>query len=223
MTCVAETPAALCQREWLWLCFRPMKTSVLMLGCLLATASMAQSTSRGREVYEWKDANGVTHYSDAPAPGARKIVIIGATPTTAAPPPAPAAATTPAATPASPARQSQTQYSSLEIWSPSNGESFFGADAAVSIRLRSEPELVNGDRLLTYLDGKLLPDENSYEHTLTNVDRGVHSVTSVILDAKGSEKIRSQPVVFHIKQPTAIENPRNRGPAVRPPQPKPGG
>ena len=199
-----------------------MKTSVLMLGCLLATTSVAQSTSKGREVYEWKDANGVTHYSDAPAPGARKIVIVGSTPTSAAPAPvAPAAA--PGASAARPGAVSETRYASLEIWSPSNGESFFGADAAVNIRLRSDPELAGTDRLLTYLDGKLLSNENAYEHTLTNIDRGVHSVTSVILDAKGNEKIRSQPVVFHIKQPSTVVNPRNQGPAVRPPQPKPGG
>jgi hypothetical protein len=40
----------------------------------------------------------------------------------------------------------------------------------------------------------------------------------VILDAKGNEKIRSKPVVFHIKQVPA-SNPANRGPAVRPPPP----
>lgn len=196
-----------------------MKTSVLMLGCLLATASLAQSTTSRREVWEWKDANGVTHYSDAPAPGARKIVIVGSTPTPAATP----APTAPAAAPAAPAaaKANAVTYSSLEIWSPQNGASFFGADATVDVRIRSEPELAQGDRLLTYLDGKLIPSENAYEHTLTNVERGVHSVTSVILDAKGNEKIRSEPVVFHIKQPTAVDNPRNKGPALKPPPPKP--
>ena len=198
-----------------------MKTHVLLLGCLLAVASQAQTTSRGREVWEWKDANGVTHYSDAPAPGARKIVIIGATPTPAATPPATPGAGTPA-TPAA-GRQNAVQYTSLEIWSPENGASFFGADAVVNIRLRSEPELAREDRLLTYLDGKLIPGENAYEHNLSAVERGVHSVTSVILDARGNEKIRSAPVVFHIKQPTTVDNPRNRGPSLRPPAPKPGG
>ena len=75
------------------------------------------------------------------------------------------------------------------------------------------------DRLLTYLDGKLLPGENALEHTLTGVERGAHSVTSVIVDRDGKEKIRSAPVVFHMKQ-TTVANPRNQGPAVRPPQPK---
>ncbi|HET9692986.1 MAG TPA: DUF4124 domain-containing protein [Steroidobacteraceae bacterium] len=198
-----------------------MKTSVLILGCLLATASLAQSTSRNREIWEWKDADGVTHYSDAPAPGARKIVIVGSTPTQASAPPVKPAATTPAS--AGAAKPSAVQYTSLEIWSPENGASFFGADAVVNLRLRSEPELARGDRLLTYLDGKLLPGENLYEHNLSAIERGVHSVTSVILDSQGNEKIRSQPLVFHIKQATTVDNARNKGPAVRPPTPKPGG
>jgi hypothetical protein len=196
-----------------------MKTAVLVLGCLLATASLAQSSSR-REVWAWKDADGVTHYSDYPSPGARKIVIVGsiATTTDTTATPAPAASTTPTAS----RGESPVQYSSLEIWSPAMGESFFDADAVVTVRVRSEPALGPGDRLLTYLDGKLLPQENVYEHRLSDVERGAHSVTSVILDAGGNEKIRSAPVVFHVKQPSVIDNPRNRGPALRPP-PSPGG
>jgi hypothetical protein len=196
-----------------------MKTAVLLLGCLLATASLAQSSSR-REVWAWKDADGVTHYSDYPSPGARKIVIVGSIATTTDTTAAPAAPTS--GTPSSSPGASPMQYSSLEIWAPASGESFFDADAVVTVRVRSEPALGAGDRLLTYLDGKLLPQENVYEHRLTNVDRGAHSVTSVILDAGGNEKIRSAPVVFHIKQPSVIDNARNRGPALRP-QPKPGG
>jgi hypothetical protein len=191
-----------------------MKTWVLLLGCLLAVASLAQTTTTRREVWEWKDANGVTHYSDAPAPGARKIVIVGSSTATvpqnvapkAGQPTKPPAAQQPAPVP----------YSRLEIWQPESGASFFGLDSSVDVRIRSEPELQPGDRLLTYLDGKLVSDQSQYEHVLTGVERGAHSVTSVILDGKGNEKIRSQPVVFHIKQVPA-NNPANRGPAVRPP------
>ena len=131
-----------------------MKTWLVLLGCLLAFTSSAQSSRR--EVWQWKDANGVTHFSDYPAPGARKIVLNGSPASTAAEPPASAAAATrsraqPAAT--------EIVYQRLEIWSPESGANFFGADAAVNIRIRSEPELGPTDRLLTYLDGKLLPGE----------------------------------------------------------------
>ena len=195
-----------------------MKTSVLLLGCLLATASLAQSTQTRREVWQWVDENGVTHFSDQPTPGARKIVLVGSTPrTSSAPAPSSAAAATRGTTPPAAA---PVQYNSLEIWQPANGATFFGADATVEVRLRSEPELAPGDRLLTYLDGRLLPNENANEHVLSSLDRGVHSLTSVIVDRQGNERIRSAPVVFHIKQPTA-DNPRNRGPAQRPAPPRP--
>ncbi len=118
-------------------------------------------------------------------------------------PPASAAAAT--RSPAQPAA-TEVVYDRLEIWSPESGASFFEADAVVSIRIRSEPELGPTDRLLTYLDGKLLPGENALEHSLTNVDRGAHSVTSVIVSRDGRELIRSAPVVFHMRQPTADQS-----------------
>lgn len=197
-----------------------MKTWVLLLGCLLACASSAQSSRR--EVWQWKDANGVTHFSDYPQPGARKIVLNGAPSSTSSA----AAATTRPASAAAAARTAgqsaaaDVSYVRLEIWSPENGANFFQPDEVISIRLRVEPDLGPTDRLLTYLDGKLLPGENALEHSLTNVERGVHSVSSVVVNRDGRELIRSTPLVFHMKQPT-MNNPRNQGPAVRPPQPVP--
>jgi len=195
-----------------------MNTRVLLLGCLLALSVQAQETKR--ELWKWKDANGVTQYSDRPVPGATKVEMYTS---------APAPAATPAARPATPAAQGKAaagvQYQSLEIWQPESGESYFGTDATVNVRMRSEPSLASGDRLLLYLDGKLVEGAaNAYEHTLSNLERGVHSLAAVILDEKGNEKIRSEPRVFHIKLPTTIE-PRAVGPALKPqappkPQPK---
>lgn len=193
-----------------------MKTWLLLLGCLLALASQAQTR---REVYEWKDANGVKHYSDYPQPGARKIILNGS-PTTASAPPA--ATTAAGAKPAPQPAAQEVVYDRLEIWSPEVGASFFESDSVISVRIRAEPEVGPTHRLLTYLDGKLLPGENATEHSLTSVERGVHSVTSVIVNREGKELIRSAPVVFHMKQAT-MNNPRNQGPTVRPPPPKTGG
>ena len=188
-----------------------MKTWLLLLGCLLALSSQAQTR---REVWQWRDADGVTHFSDQPQPGARKIILNGSpTTTSASKATTTAAGAKPAAQPAMP----EVVYDRLEIWSPENGASFFEPDSVISIRIRAEPEVGPTHRLLTYLDGKLLPGENALEHSLTNVERGVHSVTSVVVNRDGRELIRSTPLVFHMKQPT-MNNPRNQGPAVRPPQ-----
>ena len=195
-----------------------MNTRVLLLGCLLALSSQAQETKR--ELWTWKDANGVTQYSDRPVPGAKRVELTGVTPVS--PPTVAAPAKTPAGSPVKPGQAATVDYRSLEIWEPENGASFFGADAAVDVRMRSDPEVASGDRLMLYLDGKLVEGAaNSYEHTLANLERGVHSLAAVILDDKGNEKIRSEPRVFHIKLPTTIE-PRAVGPALKPqPPPKP--
>jgi hypothetical protein len=195
-----------------------MNTRVLLLGCLLALSVQAQESKR--ELWTWKDASGVTQYSDRPVPGAKKVEL-----STAAPAPraaVPATRPVPTPPPAKPAAASAVQYQSLEIWQPENGASFFAADATVDVRMRSEPELAAGDRLLLYLDGKLVEGAtNSYEHNLADLERGVHSLAAVILDDRGNEKIRSEPRVFHIKQ-TTVNEPRAVGPALKPqPAPKP--
>ncbi|HVN42236.1 MAG TPA: DUF4124 domain-containing protein, partial [Steroidobacteraceae bacterium] len=90
---------------------------LLLTLCMLGMAAgYAQTTTR--ELWMWKDANGVTHYSDTPEPGAIKIQIQQASPTAPrAPRPASASARTSAATPA-------VRYR-VEITSPANGASFF--------------------------------------------------------------------------------------------------
>jgi hypothetical protein len=198
-----------------------MNTRVLLLGCLLAVSCLVQASTR--EMWVWKDANGVTQYSDRPVPGAKRVEISAAAPTAEAAP-APGATT---ATAASKGDSPSVQYDSLEIWQPENGESFFGTDATVTVRMRSEPALAAGDRLLLYVDGKLIEEAiNSYDHTLGGLERGVHSMSAVILDDKGTEKIRSEPRVFHIRQ-SSVNPPQAVGPSLRPqppppPAPKPG-
>ena len=58
----------------------------LVLAALSASAVAQQQT-----VYEWKDAKGVTHYTDTPPSGAHKVREISRANTPAAAKPAPAA------------------------------------------------------------------------------------------------------------------------------------
>ena len=194
-----------------------MKTRVLVLaGLLCALSSQAQDSKR--ELWTWTDANGVTHFSDRPVPGARRMELA----TSSTPPPA--AEPTPAAA-APVARQDRApavEYRSLEIWEPEQDASFFGADAAVNVRMRVEPDLAPGHRLFLFIDGQRVEGAtDTLEHTLTGVPRGSHSLTAVIWDAGSTELFRSQPRVFHVRQPT-INQPAAVGPNLRPrPPPAP--
>ncbi len=188
-----------------------MKTYVVVLAAILCASSGHAQESK-RDLWTWTDANGVTHFSDRPVPGARRIEM------TTSSTPAPAAEPPPTAAPASAGRQTApaVEYRSLEIWEPEQDASFFGADVAVNVRMRVEPDLAPGHRLFLFLDGQRVEGATDVlEQTLTGVPRGAHSLTAVIWDAGSTELFRSQPRVFHVRQPT-INQPAAVGPNLRP-------
>lgn len=193
-----------------------MRTRVLVLAAMLCATSVYAQDSK-RELWTWTDANGVTHFSDRPFPGARRIEM------TTSSTPAPAAGPAPAAPSESAARRAAptVEYRSLEIWEPEQDASFFGADAAVNVRMRLEPDLAPGHRLFLFLDGQRVEGPtDALEHTLTGLSRGTHSLMAVIWDAGSTELFRSQPRVFHVRQPT-VNSPAAVGPNPRPQPPRP--
>jgi hypothetical protein len=203
-----------------------MGTRFLAIGCLLA-ALVAPAQAATTQMWVWVDAKGVTHYSDRPVPGAKLISIATMEPSADAPAPmssppvrspSPSASTRPA--------PSTVTYELLEIFQPAADETFFGADAVVDVRVRSEPALASGDQLRLYLDGELIGRENpGAEYSLSGLDRGAHTLTAQIVDSQGTAKILSEPRVFHVRQDTVGTPPRAQGPSLRPPPrptPRPG-
>jgi hypothetical protein len=215
MTRVAECAPHLCQPWVRELCSIAMKTRLpLLASCLLAFAGQAQDSKV--QMWMWKDANGVVHYSDVPGPGAVKVDINVSKGQPGAAPSTPAASSPPAA-----AAQA-VAYTSLTIVQPANDTSYFDADAVVEVQIASEPSLADGDSIFLYLDGKRVGNSgDAQSYSLSNVERGAHTLTAVIFDSQGKERIRSQPVVFYMKQNT-IGTPAAMGPAVKPkPRPRP--
>ena len=137
-----------------------MKTRILVLAsCLLAFASQAQESTK--ELWTWRDANGVVHFSDTPGPGAKRVDLV-----VTGPPSGGATAAATASTAAPPPAAPVTTYNLLEIWQPENGASFFDADATVNVRIRSEPALAEGDTLRLFLDGMRVEGaDNSLDYT----------------------------------------------------------
>jgi Domain of unknown function (DUF4124) len=197
-----------------------MSTRLLVLGYLLATLA-APVHGATTQMWVWVDAKGVTHYSDRPVPGAKLISIATMEPEAKAPPATPRSPATSSTTTAR-APQSTGQYQLLEIFQPAENETFFNADAVVTVRIRSEPELVAGDRMRLYLDGNLVEgDPTALEYTLPGLERGAHSLRAQIVDAQGKPKMLSEPRMIHMRQNT-VSNPRAVGPSLRPrPTPRP--
>jgi hypothetical protein len=179
-----------------------------LVGCMLALSSQAETTKR--EMWVWKDANGVTHYSDKPAPGAKKLEIVGTTPAAVPqPPPTPAASSAPPARP-------EREYTLFEFTRPVPDETFFGPESEVSAALSVEPGLMDGDQVTWYLDGNRVDEaQGSLSYTFKALPRGTHSLNAVIRDAEGVEKIRSRSRSFTVRQNT-VDNPRSVGPTLKP-------
>lgn len=183
-----------------------MKTRVVLIaGALCALAVTAQSATR--EMWTWTDANGVTHYSDTPVQGAKRIQLSGY-----GAPAASSAASTPAAAGRSAADESGAAavYRSVEITQPEEGASFFGADAAVNVSIETDPALADGDRVVIYFDGKPMQGDS-----IGNLARGAHTMVAVIQNAQGTELLRSATRTIYVQQPS-VNNPSAVGPSLRP-------
>ncbi|HLS82262.1 MAG TPA: DUF4124 domain-containing protein [Steroidobacter sp.] len=189
-----------------------MRTALLLIA-LLATPAFAAQT-----VWKWVDANGVTHYSDRPVPGATRMEI-----NVSSRADAPSRSTF--TNDADASRQDEANaepYSMFEIWRPDQEESVVNTGGRVSVSIRIDPALRPGHDLHLYLDGRLVegesPTATSYE--LTEVPRGEHQVVAVITDQRGQRVQETRPVRFFVRQTSIAQPPV--GPALRTaPKPRP--
>jgi hypothetical protein len=178
-----------------------MRAMVFTLMCIAACGTASSAT-----VYKWVDADGVTHYTDQPHPGAQKFQLQGAQTYSAAAERASAAAAAGAArrTPA-PAKSQGSAYSGCQVTRPTAEEMFVNAQA-VPASVHVDPTLRDGDRVSVALDGVPLPANPPVdtEFMLTSMVRGTHALSAKVEDASGAVLCQSASVVFHVSQPSVL-------------------
>ena len=168
-------------------------------------------------VYKWVDENGVTHYSDQPYPGAKKIDV-QAVQTYSAPPPGVAQPATarPGAVIEGPV------YKVCELYRPAAEEVLFNT-SSVTASLRVEPKMRPGDKVTIALDGKRLTDVAAAgeEFTVAPVYRGTHTISGEVTDPQGNIVCRTPAVTFHVRQASKLtpQSPTRAQPPARAPQP----
>jgi len=169
-----------------------------MLALVAAGAVYAQA-------YRWVDADGVTHYSDRPQPGAERIEL----------PKGPAQRSTvtrPARAAATQSTQTVTEepdegYESLGIVSPAAEETLWNIEGTLSVTLSLQPALQPGHRVRVYFDGEpQLVTGTSFE--IQEVYRGVHNLQVEVIDQAGQLQIRSQTNRFYVQQNTVVTRAR---------------
>jgi hypothetical protein len=163
-------------------------------------------------LYKWVDADGVTHYSDQPQPGAEEIHVSGAQGYKGGG--GRAAASVPQKPP-SPA----VTYHLIQITRPQAGETFINPDGHVDVSAALEPGLFPGHQLWIVLDGQRQTEPLGGSFTKTvDVYRGTHTVSALVTDESGREVIGSPVIEFYVRDTSRLTPPQ--GPLV-PPKPHP--
>lgn len=195
----------------------------LALGALLSIAALPALA----QIYTWKDADGNTIYSDRPHPDAKTIEL---RPTnTVQPPPSSTSSQSSSASESSGAEIAQGRYRVLDITSPANDESLRSNEGTINLTINTDPPLASGHLLRVLMDGSLREEavagngQPTQRLSLTNVDRGTHTLRAVVQDARGNVVQASGDVTVHIQR-TSVNQPGRTGAnqAPRPGNPNPG-
>jgi len=191
-----------------------MRTALLVL-IALATSGLSGAAAAA-DIWKWVDANGITHYSDQPVQGATKVEVragnVSQSSSSSVASPSAAAASDSDAGP---------RYRDFAIFRPESNESIINTGGEVGVEIRIDPAIQPLHQLNLYLDGKLVTGfpRNSLSYVLSEVPRGVHSVSAVITDQYGKTVQESPAVGFNVRQESIAQPPV--GPTLRPPPPKP--
>jgi Domain of unknown function (DUF4124) len=157
-------------------------------------------TAGATDTWRWVDANGVTHYSDRPVQGAKKVNIGSA--------PKPGSVVAPAATAKSSSQQDQSArmpYSRCVVVSPARDEVFNNVHS-VSASVDIAPALQDADRLRIVLNGRPVTSwpGRSTAYTLTELDRGTYTLAVQVVDADGMVMCNGEASSFHMRQPSLL-------------------
>jgi Domain of unknown function (DUF4124) len=169
-----------------------MKFLYLLLCCVVMTAQA--------DVYRWVDKNGNVIFSDQPHPGAEKIEI----------------ETLPSYTPVAipePVNEEQQEEGDQEvprykvtILTPANDETIRNNAGLVNINAKVTPPLDQdrNDQLTIKLDGQTLGEPStSPNFTLSEVERGTHTVQVVVVDKDKKAIKSSKKITFHLQRVSA--------------------
>jgi len=160
--------------------------------CLLLAAGAAQA----QEIYKYTLSNGKVVYSDKPpAADQGEEVKLEPLQTFRLPPAPPLEDST-----AKKQGPAPVGYEEFKVMSPSNDATLRDNGGTVSVSLSLSPGLQRGHSIAVMLDGQSIGSGHSTSVTLTEVDRGTHTVRATVKDNEGKEIARSNSVIFHLKR-----------------------
>lgn len=167
-----------------------------LVGLLLMSAPLQA------DIYKWTDPNGDVHFSDKPHEGSEKIEL---PPTQTYSGPA-NAEEAPLSAPLIPSinQPAHIEYSQLGFLQPTDQSTLRDNQGNLSVSVEMTPNLQPGDTLSLLLDGGIIgkPQTNT-TFTLSNVNRGSHTLIVQIQNEQGAVLKVSQPITVFLHRAIA--------------------
>jgi hypothetical protein len=177
----------------------------LLLACVASVALLTALLTSGpirAEVYKWVDKDGVTHYSDRPAPGATEVALPTAQTYQA---PAPSATGPAPAAPAKALAPTAATAGQCDILSPKADETLSNVPSIV-VTYRG-PE---GTTAVLMLNNKRYTGERDTNRIVVKpAPRGAYEAKMLFLNARNEEVCKVPAVSFFVRQ-NSLLNPAAR-------------
>lgn len=182
---------------------RVMSAAAVPTLCVFTVLALGLNASLNAQtaVYRYVDKNGDVTFSDKRKAGGDAIEVA---PIQTYAPPARKPATPPAqvrgVTQSDPQKLLRAaNYTRFEIVSPSTNEVLRSNAGNVAVGVRIEPELAPGNTIQFVVDGKSFggASRNTVK-TLSNVDRGTHTLSARVLNETGKTLATTPAMTFHL-------------------------
>jgi len=98
------------------------------------------------------------------------------------------------------------QYELVAITSPANDATVRSNSGDISVQISSNPALQGDSVYVVFLDGSEIQRSSAASLTLTNVDRGSHTVSVEIQDSNDQVLVASEPVTFHLFRHSVVRH-----------------
>lgn len=178
------------------------KHTIITISLFTLLIGLGVPSLGGAEVYKIINPDGSVSYTDQPTENAEQISTEPSPPITTSKP-AKTTRKTPAAdsTTTSEKQAEPVTYTSFSIVAPKNGESIRANNGTITVTIKIIPGLAanQGDKITLFLDGKPVGKPGSQtSFKLQNLDRGSHTVSATLKNAKGQILHAAPSVSFHI-------------------------
>ena len=170
--------------------------------------ALAAGSSQARTVYKVVQPDGTILFTDSP-PAGEDAEQVDVGPINTAPP----LASPTDAFDDTPAVEQEQGYTEFRIASPADNATIRDNAGNVNVDLKIHPGLRSGHKIELRLDGQSIGGGRQTAITLTEMDRGAHSLQAVVKNSSGQVVARTDAITFTLQRRSAILQPAGPRPA----------